>query len=109
MSSYWEKILNLEKITIEHLIDLKGIIAVIRDSSDIPDETPFLIAYHDKHDNKNILNSNTDFFRAILDCMIRDDIENDDDMFILISIIIDGRESNKFIINFLNKLSTKTI
>ena len=103
--SYWDKILNLEKISIEHLIDLKGIMAVIRDSTDIPKEIPFLIIYYDKYKNKNILNTNKDFFKAILDCMIRDDIENDEDeMFITVTILIDGVESNSFNITFLNKI-----
>ena len=105
--SYNEKIANLEQITIEHLIDLKGIIAVIRDSIGLPKNMPMILTYHDINQNKVILNSNKDLFKAIIDCSNRTDIDNPDDMYIIISIMFDNTSSNFIRITFLNKLQNR--
>ena len=105
--SYLDKIANLEKITIEHLIDLKGIIAVIKDSIDFPKNKALLLNYYDVYNNKLILNSNKDLFKAILDCSNRNDISDPENMFLIISILIDGIESNLIRICFLNKIQDR--
>ena len=105
--SYNEKISNLEKITIEHLIDLKGIIAVIRDSIGLPKNKPILLKYHDINQNKVILNSNKDLFKSIIDCSNRTDIDDPDNMYIIVSIMIDNTDSNLIRITFLNKLQNR--
>ena len=105
--SYNEKISNLEKITIEHLIDLKGIIAVIRDSIGLPKNKPIVLTYHDINQNKVILNSNKDLFKSIIDCSNRTDIDDPDDMFIIVSILLDKTYSNLIRITFLNKLQNR--
>ena len=105
--SYLEKINNLEKITIEHLIDLRGIMAVIRDSSDIPKFIPFVLVYYSDSGYKIILNNNKDLFKSILDCTRNN--ENEKEMFIKIKILIDGCESNEINISFLNKLKNRII
>ena len=102
--SYIEKISNLEKITIEHLIDLKGILAVIKDSIDLPKNIPILLNYYDMYNNQFILNSNKDLFKAILDCSNRTDIKDPDKMYIIIKILIDGVESNFITISFSNQV-----
>lgn len=105
--SYIEKISNLEKITIEHLIDLKGILAVIKDSIELPKQKAIMLNYYDMYNNQLILNSNKDFFKAILDCSNRTDIENPDSMFIIVKILIDGIESNFIRISFLNQVKNR--
>lgn len=107
--SYLEKINNLEKITIEHLIDLRGIMAVIRDSSDIPKFIPFVLVYYSDSGYKIILNNNKDLFKSILDCTRNNENENEKEMFIKIKILIDGCESNEINISFLNKLKNRII
>ena len=108
--SYIEKINNLEKITIEHLIDLRGIMAVIRDSSDIPKDVPFLLVYYTINGYKFILNNNKDLFKSILDSKKRyENDENNNEMFIKIKILIDGIESNEITVSFLNKIRNRLI